>query len=475
MSVYDLGTPEEVPHDMPAFEYGEEYFRSHLGPLSYDRSNSAIIAFFAAVADQIIRSLRPRTVLDAGCAMGFLVEALWDRGVQAYGIDISSYAIGQVRRDIRPYCRVASLTEPIAGRYDVVTCIEVLEHMSEADAMAAMDHLTAVTDVILFSSTSTDLEEASHINVRQPIWWLEQFQRRGFVPDVIFDALFVTPSAMLLRRSHVECDWNVLRLFSEWLRYKAALHARDQLAARLTALNEQSAGQIAALTSERDAALADAARQQSHAASVVEQRDAALAEGARHTAEATAAIQERDKALKELAEYREEETQVRAELTRLAEAVEILHAKQDKLAAHFAGVGEGVRLAADVAGPAAAPASVGQMLTETEAALERLIEHHQILLTTLEEVSRQRDALMGNVTSARAPSAEVAGQPNRASDDRMGDLALQIAGLSRGQQLLQEHVNILTGQVKDILKSRIWQTLVAAGGLVLRLTPRLRR
>src|SRR3954447_6886411 len=101
--------------------FGEDYFRSHCG-IPYER-NSHWLNFFGGIANEIIRSLRPQRVLDAGCAWGFLVEALWDRGVEAWGIDISSYAISNVRRDIKPFCKSASLTEPIEGHFDLITCI----------------------------------------------------------------------------------------------------------------------------------------------------------------------------------------------------------------------------------------------------------------------------------------------------------------------------------------------------------------
>ena len=47
--------------------------------------------------------------------MGFLVEALRKRGVDASGIDISDYAISQVDESVAAYCSVASLTEPLQG------------------------------------------------------------------------------------------------------------------------------------------------------------------------------------------------------------------------------------------------------------------------------------------------------------------------------------------------------------------------
>ena len=125
--------------------YDETYYRCHCGPVPYERTQ-AWLGFFANIADEVIRSLQPRTVFDAGCAWGFLVEAFWDRGVEARGIDISSCAIEQVRRDVKAFCNVASLADPIEGHYNLVTCIEVLEHMPPEEADRAIHNLTQITD-----------------------------------------------------------------------------------------------------------------------------------------------------------------------------------------------------------------------------------------------------------------------------------------------------------------------------------------
>ena len=68
--------------------YDKEYFEKHYSP-PYKRSEARWLDFFNHIADELVRSLKPRTVLDVGCAIGFLVEAFWRRGVQAYGIDLS--------------------------------------------------------------------------------------------------------------------------------------------------------------------------------------------------------------------------------------------------------------------------------------------------------------------------------------------------------------------------------------------------
>ncbi len=229
--------------------YNEEYYRCTYGAVvPYDRTEH-YLNFFSIVADQIIRCLRPRKVLDAGCAMGFLVEAFWDRGIAAYGIDISEYAISKVRPDMAPYCKVASLTDPIRDRFDLVTCIEVLEHLPPEETLPAIENLCQCTDTILFSSSPDDFDQATHFNVRPTISWLHLFASFGFWPDVLFDAGFLTPHAMLLRRSKVPED-QVLTLFSEHLRYKMALASTKSSEARQQAALDELRRQVETIRTE---------------------------------------------------------------------------------------------------------------------------------------------------------------------------------------------------------------------------------
>ena len=136
--------------------YNEAYYHSGCGPVPYEEPEHWV-KFFGGIADRIVSDLYPETVLDAGCAMGYLVAALRDRGVKAYGVDISQYAVSMVREDIRPYCFVGSLTEKLPAelpeKYDLVVTIEVLEHLYAEDGERAIQHLCQLSDTILFSST----------------------------------------------------------------------------------------------------------------------------------------------------------------------------------------------------------------------------------------------------------------------------------------------------------------------------------
>lgn len=187
--------------------YNYEYYHNCCGPIAYEEP-AHWVEFFGNVADRIAKDLHPQTVLDAGCAMGYLVAALRDCGVEAYGIDISEYAISKVREDIRPYCVVGSLTEPLPEglpkRYDLVVTIEVLEHLYAEDGRKAIHNLCALTDRIIFSSTPDDFTESTHVNVQQREYWARIFAEEGFFDNINYRPTYLTYHACCFQK---KVDW----------------------------------------------------------------------------------------------------------------------------------------------------------------------------------------------------------------------------------------------------------------------------
>ncbi len=207
-----------LPSPMPSPTYGAYYYAHDCG-LPYERSDHWL-TFFGEVADHIARELRPGTVLDAGCAKGFLVETLRDRGVEAFGVDVSEHAISEVHESVREYCRVGSLTEPIEGKYDLITCIEVVEHMTAPDGRAALENLCAATDRLLLSSSPYDYGEPTHLNVQPPEQWSAILSSHGFFRELDYDASFLTPWATLYTRK-VMSDPEIVRAYDRsWWRLR---------------------------------------------------------------------------------------------------------------------------------------------------------------------------------------------------------------------------------------------------------------
>ena len=236
--------------------YDKEYFEKHYNP-PYKRGEARWLDFFNQIADQLVRSLKPRTMLDVGCAIGFLVEALWRRGVRAYGIDLSEYAIHQVPENLKGFCAVKSVLEPLPESfpltYDLITCIEVLEHLSQNEGQIAVKNMASKTRCILFSSTPLDdLDEPTHVNVRPVIYWLQSFAEVGFYPDLRFDASFVSPQAFLLRKSRPKANEDVLPFFADSINKKFHINAQQEEIARLTQSTQELQRKLESQIAKRD-------------------------------------------------------------------------------------------------------------------------------------------------------------------------------------------------------------------------------
>ncbi|MDE1817913.1 MAG: glycosyltransferase [Thaumarchaeota archaeon] len=192
--------------------YYENYYDKYSGTRPYTREN--FLPFFKEIANRIVKEFSPKTVLDAGCAMGYLVESLRDLGIEAYGFDISDYAINQARTNIRKYVKKQSILDPIDKQYDLIVCIEVLEHLPEQMMERAIENLCQNTSAILFSSTPDDKTEPTHQNVQDPGYWASHFAKFGFIEQVNHDVSYVAPHAMFFKKVENKQNLDIIKSYS---------------------------------------------------------------------------------------------------------------------------------------------------------------------------------------------------------------------------------------------------------------------
>ncbi|HVC05726.1 MAG TPA: methyltransferase domain-containing protein [Candidatus Acidoferrales bacterium] len=210
-----------------AADYGEGYYANYAaGDVVYER-NAHWQGFFGSIADRLIADFAPKTALDAGCAIGLLVEALRDRGVDAEGIDFSEFAIARARVDIRPHLTIGSITDAFQRRYDLITCFEVLEHLSMPDADKAIANLCAFTDDLIVSSTPMHYRDPTHTNIHPQEYWTERFARHGFLRDVDYDANYIAPWAARYHRSSAPIHRVVAEYDRAYARMRFELQERN--------------------------------------------------------------------------------------------------------------------------------------------------------------------------------------------------------------------------------------------------------
>lgn len=219
------------------------------------------------VAEQLVALLGPRTFYDAGCGTGLLVRAMADLGVDARGGDFSADAIEGAPVGLAERLEVRDLTQAFGERYDLITCISVLEQMPAPAAREAVVNLCAATDVIVMSSAPAEFADPASLNVRPPSHWAQDFAGRGFFRRTDIDASFVAPWAVVYQRG-APTAVQVVGSYESLLaplslevvaKRQALLDARQDLSAAMAPVNaavEEARAERDLVVAERDSLLA---------------------------------------------------------------------------------------------------------------------------------------------------------------------------------------------------------------------------
>ncbi len=116
------------------------------------------------------------SVLDFGCAKGYLVKALRSLGRAAWGCDISEYALSQADRDTEMFLFHA---DELWAHYDLIICKDVLEHVAENELRPLLRELRSHTYKIFVAVplgnngkyTIPEMELDVTHRIRRPLWW----------------------------------------------------------------------------------------------------------------------------------------------------------------------------------------------------------------------------------------------------------------------------------------------------------------
>lgn len=132
------------------------------------------------LADTLFELFRPRTSIDMGCAVGNTVKRLRELGVEAYGCDISEWAVQQAKA---PYINVFDFsTTTISATLELIYCYDVIEHIPEKRLRFAVQNLWSACekDLIIVPAlypegTTSDPNELTHEIFHDYNWWLNFF------------------------------------------------------------------------------------------------------------------------------------------------------------------------------------------------------------------------------------------------------------------------------------------------------------
>lgn len=111
--------------------------------------------------EQHAGGLAGKSVLDIGCGGGILCEAMAQQGARVTGIDMAEQSLKVARMHLHEselevdyqFSTIEAFAEKQTEKYDIITCLEMLEHVPDPDSIIASATTLLKPDGQLFLST----------------------------------------------------------------------------------------------------------------------------------------------------------------------------------------------------------------------------------------------------------------------------------------------------------------------------------
>lgn len=198
---------------LPPAWFDESYYANYYP--DHDRKNTPRkLAYYRdTLARFMPPSAAPPKVLDLGCAFGLFVAAL-DPRWQAYGADVSEFAIGRARALV-PHATFAVMRDgviPFRESFAAIAAWDVLEHIPDLDDIAAQvrERLVAggifafavpVYDGPLGRLVDRLDRDATHINRLPRRFWLDWAERHFELADWCGAFRYLLPGGHYIHRT----------------------------------------------------------------------------------------------------------------------------------------------------------------------------------------------------------------------------------------------------------------------------------
>lgn len=158
---------KQVPVVEPATKFGKHYFKDIWGTVHRHD-------YCEYLANQLISKYGKVRILDIGTGCGFLVKTLKDKGCEAWGLEVSDYAIENtcakgyvLKGDVRniPFKDNSFEVVHSQGLWEYVPESEILKTYQECLRVGKVQHHNFDTE------EGTNLPEHGKITIKPRIWW----------------------------------------------------------------------------------------------------------------------------------------------------------------------------------------------------------------------------------------------------------------------------------------------------------------
>jgi ADP-heptose:LPS heptosyltransferase len=188
LSTGTMGAPT-LPQPIPGEWYDADYFEhGRKSNWAGGYSWSSFGGLFAETAAFLQQSFPEATsYLDAGCAKGFLVRALRDRGLSTHGFDHSPWAFDNALEDVKVYIDLASVdtVEYADESFDVLTAMSLFESLTNEQLnrflLRARRWVRQTLFVTIPIQSRRHDHDLSHITSRDCSGWSNAFAEAGWL------------------------------------------------------------------------------------------------------------------------------------------------------------------------------------------------------------------------------------------------------------------------------------------------------
>lgn len=162
--------------------YDKNYFE--LGARSFESSHfNRMLKVYRPLAE-LLAKFNPSRALDVGCATGSLVKALLERGIDAYGVDVSAYAVNSSPiKDRLKWVDIEEESLPFPDQhFDMVTSLETLEHLNNPERAISEISRVLKSSGFFYMTVPLSSNVKEHVSVLPRSQWLKILQKYGFHP-----------------------------------------------------------------------------------------------------------------------------------------------------------------------------------------------------------------------------------------------------------------------------------------------------
>jgi 2-polyprenyl-3-methyl-5-hydroxy-6-metoxy-1,4-benzoquinol methylase len=147
-----------------------------------------------------------KSVIDVGCGIGE-----WGIGIEQFGVTNYrgvDYRVPKKKLLINPdqyaeYDLRTSKPFPFDGKFELVICVEVAEHLEERYADQIVKTLTSLGKTILFSAAIPNQGGKGHVNEQWQDYWAAKFRQYDYHPEVIEDIRWNTEIEVWYRQNAI--------------------------------------------------------------------------------------------------------------------------------------------------------------------------------------------------------------------------------------------------------------------------------